>query len=101
MKKGRPGTKLSVLCNEDKKEKLIDIVLSETTSIGVRFYRAERKILRREIKSVKTKYGRVDTKISHFGDKRQKKSVEYEDCKRIAKKHNLPLLEVMKVLNEM
>jgi len=100
MKKGRPGIKLSVLCGEDRMESLIDIIISETTSIGVRFYRVERKILRREIKSVKTKYGRVDIKISHFGDKRQKKSVEYEDCKRIAKKYNLPLLEVMKALGQ-
>jgi uncharacterized protein (DUF111 family) len=81
-------------------ESLIDIIISETTSIGVRFYRVERKILRREIKSVKTKYGRADIKISHFGDKRQKKSVEYEDCKRIAEKYNLPLLEVMKALGQ-
>jgi uncharacterized protein (TIGR00299 family) protein len=101
MKKGRPGIKLSVLCSGDRMKNLIDIIISETTSIGVRFYRAERKILRREIKSEKTKYGSVDIKISHFGEKRQKKSVEYEDCKRIAKKFNLPLLEVMKILNEM
>ncbi len=100
MKKSRPGTKLSVLCNEDKMESLIDIIMNETTSIGVRFYKAERKVLRRESKPVKTKYGRVDIKISYFGDKRQKRSLEYEDCKRIAKKYNLPLLEVMKAIGQ-
>jgi uncharacterized protein (TIGR00299 family) protein len=100
MKKGRPGIKLSVLCNEKEKEKLIDIILNETTSIGVRFYRTGRKTLSRVIKPVKTKYGRVDIKIAHLGDKRQKRSLEYEDCKRIAERYNLPLLEVMKALGQ-
>ncbi|MBI4847080.1 MAG: nickel pincer cofactor biosynthesis protein LarC [Nitrospirae bacterium] len=95
MKKGRPGIKLSVLCNESDKEQLIDIVLNETTSIGVRFYRADRRVLKREIRSVKTKFGTVNIKISQLGNKKQKASVEYEDCRKIAKKFNLPLLEVI------
>jgi len=98
MKKGRPGTKLSVLCNEKEKEKLIDIILNETTSIGLRFYRAERKILQREIKSIKTKYGKVNVKITQRGNENKKTSVEYEDCKKIAEKFNIPLLEVMNTL---
>lgn len=95
MKKGRPGIKLSVLCNDDKREELIEIILHETTSIGVRFYRAERKVLQRELKSIKTKYGSVDVKVSKLGDRKQKTSAEYEDCRKAAKKFNVPLLEVM------
>ena len=98
MKKGRPGIKLSVLCNENDRDRLIEIILSETTSIGVRFYQAERKILKREIRPVKTKYGNVNIKISQLDNKKKKKSVEYEDCRKIAKKYNLPLLEVMNTL---
>ncbi len=98
MKKGRPGTKLSVLCNEDNMESLIDIVMNETTSIGVRFYKTGRKILSRVIKPVKTKYGRVNIKIANLGDKRQKRSLEYEDCRTIAEKHDIPLLEIMNIL---
>ncbi|MBI5409327.1 MAG: nickel pincer cofactor biosynthesis protein LarC [Nitrospirae bacterium] len=100
MKKGRPGIKLSVLCDEEDRDKLIDIILSETTSIGVRYYKAERRVLQREIKPVKTRFGNVSVKVSKLGDKRQKTSVEYEDCKKIAQKFNIPLLEVMKAIKQ-
>ncbi|MBI5740852.1 MAG: nickel pincer cofactor biosynthesis protein LarC [Nitrospirae bacterium] len=98
MKKGRPGVRLSVLCGEDVREKLMDIIFTETTSIGVRFYRAERKTLDREIKPVKTKFGSVNVKLSRMKNKKQKSSVEYEDCKKIAERFNVPLLEVMKAI---
>ena len=98
MKKGRPGIKLSVLCNENDRDRLIEIILSETTSIGVRFYQAERKILKREIRPVKTKYGNVNIKISQLDNKKKKTSVEYEDCRKIAEKYDIPLLEVMNTL---
>jgi uncharacterized protein (TIGR00299 family) protein len=98
MKKSRPGIKLTVLCNESDRDRLIEIILSETTSIGVRFYQAERKILQREMRSVNTKYGNVNIKISQLENKRKKTSVEYEDCRKIAEKYNIPLLEVMNTL---
>lgn len=96
MKKGRPGIKLSVLCDENKKEKLIDIILNETTSIGVRFYHAERKVLQREIKSVSTKFGNLNVKVSYSGKEIKKAFPEYGDCRKAAKKYKAPLLEVMK-----
>ena len=77
----------------------MDIILRETTSIGVRFYRAERKVLDRDIKSVKTGYGTVNVKISRLDNDKSRASVEYEDCKKIAKKFDIPLLEVMKTIN--
>ena len=100
MKKGRPAVKLTVLCEEIKKEKVISIILKETTSIGLRFYNAGRKVLQREIKKVKTKYGVIRVKESRLGDEIVKVSPEYEDCKKIAKKFDIPLLEVMKMISE-
>jgi len=96
MKKGRPGIILSVLCDENKKEKLIEIILHETTSIGVRFYRAERKMLQREIKSVSTKFGNLNVKVAYSGKEIKKDFPEYEDCRKAARKYKVPLLEVMK-----
>lgn len=100
MKKGRPGIQLSVLCNDDKREGLIDLLLKETTSIGVRFYNAERKVLKREIKSRSTKYGDLKVKVAKVDSRRRKISAEYEDCKKIARKFNVPLLEVIKTINK-
>ncbi|MEN8262367.1 MAG: nickel pincer cofactor biosynthesis protein LarC [Nitrospirota bacterium] len=99
MKKGRPGIKLSALCEEEKREELTEIILRETTSIGVRFYNAGRKVLQREIKSANTKYGKVNVKVSKLDKGKIKSSVEYEDCKKIAKKFNVPLLEVMRTFS--
>ena len=98
MKKGRPGIKLTILCSKDKKNSLINIVLKETTSIGVRFYRADRKILQRDIKSKNTEYGKVRVKTSQLGKDIKKASPEYEDCKKIAEKFNIPLIEVIKTI---
>lgn len=96
MKKGRPGILLTVLCDEDMRDMLIDIILRETTSIGLRYYTAARKTLPREIKSKKTKYGPVNIKVTKPARKGRKTSVEYEDCKKIARKFKIPLIEVMK-----
>ena len=96
MKKGRPGIKLSVLCDVNRREKLIEIILTETTSIGVRFYSAERKVLEREIKSVSTKFGRLNVKVSYSGKEIKKDLPEYEDCRKAAKKYKVSLLDVMK-----
>lgn len=100
MKKNRPGIKLTVLSEIEKRDEMIDIVLSETTSIGLRFYTAERKTLQREISTVDSKYGKVRVKKSGLGKKIQKISPEYDDCKKIAEKFNLPLLEVLKTIGK-
>jgi len=96
MKKGRPGIKLSVLCNDSDKDSLMKIMFEETTTIGLRFYSAGRKTLGREIKKLNTKFGKINLKLSKLGDKTVRITPEYEDCKRLAKKLNLPLIEVMK-----
>jgi len=96
MKKGRPGIKLSVLCNDSDKEGMMKIMFEETTTIGLRFYSAGRKTLYREIKKLNTKFGRINLKTSKLGNKIVRTTPEYEDCKRLAKKLKLPLLEVIK-----
>ena len=79
---------------------MISIILKETTSIGLRFYNAGRKVLKREIKKVETKYGVIRVKESRLGDEIVKVTPEYEDCKKIAKKFDIPLFEVMKMVSE-
>lgn len=91
MKKGRPGIKLSVLCSESLENKLTDILLRETTTLGVRKYKAQKTMLKRENSKVNTKYGEIRIKSSLLNGKIIKIKPEYEDCKRIAKEKDLPI----------
>ncbi len=94
MKKNRPGIKLTVLTDPQNKNKLMDIIFSETTSIGVRVRSESREILEREIKTFSTPYGEVKAKITIYKDKPVNIKVEYDDLRRISRKKNLPLKQV-------
>lgn len=96
MKNGRPGIKLTVLCSGDDMDRLIDVIFRETTTIGVRFYHADRRVLQREIKSIDTRFGKMSVKVSRSGDEIIRVSPEYKECLEIAKKKGIPLLDVMK-----
>ncbi len=94
MKKNRPGILLSCLCREGEKEKLVEIIFRETSTTGVRIFHPERVELERYIKTVNTEYGKVEVKIGKYRGKVMSISPEYESCKRVAAKRNLPLKEV-------
>jgi uncharacterized protein (DUF111 family) len=87
---------LTVLCKEDRKEALMNIILRETSTIGLRFYEMDRKVLPREIKTADTKFGKVRIKYAKYGDRILKAAPEYEDCKKIARRNKVPLIDVMK-----
>lgn len=93
MKKGRPGTLLSVLCNSDKLNELSSLIFSETGTIGFRTQFHLRKKLSRKIESIKTKFGKARVKVIKEG-KKIYISPEYEDCRIIAEKYNLSLRDV-------
>ena len=90
MKKSRPGILLRVIAEERDAEKLTEVILKETTTLGVRSYPVTRKKLPREIKEMETKYGKIRVKIS--GDIRFQP--EYEDCRRVAMEKGIPIQEV-------
>lgn len=96
MKKGRPGVILTVLCQESRRADVIDMLFRETITIGIRFYEASRVILEREIREVETPFGKIKVKLSRMDDGTVKFNPEYEDCRRISKKHKIPLIEVMR-----
>ncbi|NOZ64666.1 MAG: nickel pincer cofactor biosynthesis protein LarC [Caldiserica bacterium] len=94
MKKNRPGILLSCLCREGEKEKLVEIIFQETSTTGLRVFYPERIELERYIKTVHTEYGEVEVKIAKYRGKIMSVSPEYETCKKIAAKKNIPLKEV-------
>ena len=93
MKKGRPGNVLSVLAEAATFDLLATTILQETTTIGLRYYSVERRVLEREVRSVETPFGEVRVKFSYL-DGHRRAAPEYEDCARLAKKLQIPLLSV-------
>ncbi len=97
MKKSRPGAILNVLCEPGKTDELLPIIFAETTTLGVRLHRVERRKLARKIIKVETKYGMVRVKIGQTlgeGPLIRNITPEYEDCKKIARENNVPLKNV-------
>ena len=93
MKKNRPGVVLTVLTDIKNKDELSNIILRETSTLGIRMSLCKRQVLNREEKSIKTKYGEIKVKVS-FVDNLKKVSPEYEDCKKVAKERSIPLWKV-------
>ena len=91
MKKNRPGTMVQVLCQENRKKILIDCILSETSSLGVRYYDVKRQMLAREYIFVKTIYGKIQVKRIIEQDGAVRIVPEYEVCKKIALEKNIPI----------
>lgn len=98
MKKMRPAYKLSCLIEEKDKDKIMKIIFSETETLGIRYYPVFRDILKREIKEIKTKYGKIRIKEAEIEGKIIK-NWEYEDIKRIAQKRKIPLIQIYKELS--
>jgi uncharacterized protein (DUF111 family) len=91
MKKNRPGTLVQVLCPKDRMDSVIDRILSETSSLGVRYYDADRRTLAREHIFVHTPYGEIQVKRITEPSGSVRIVPEYEVCKEIAIEKNIPI----------
>jgi uncharacterized protein (DUF111 family) len=91
MKKTRPGTLLRVIAEPKDRDTLARIVLSETSTLGVRYYPVGRIILKRLSQRLKTRYGTVEVKVAEAPDGTKRVAPEYDDLKRIAAAKNIPL----------
>jgi hypothetical protein len=94
MKKNRPALLVTVLCTEARQVPLTAIFFAETTTAGVRAYRAERSILQRREGHVDTRFGKLKVKLLEDGSGAMRPVPEYEECRRIAKNKKVPLREV-------
>jgi pyridinium-3,5-bisthiocarboxylic acid mononucleotide nickel chelatase len=95
MKKNRPGTLLKVLCNSDAADRLTALIFCETTTLGVRRRIEQRRCLNRTWQTVQTRWGDVRMKIGSMNGRITNYAPEYEDCRRIAVEHEVPLKTVM------
>jgi pyridinium-3,5-bisthiocarboxylic acid mononucleotide nickel chelatase len=95
MKKNRPGTLLTILCRPEESESLIALLFAETTTFGVRTYRAQRRALAREWVKVSTSYGDVRIKLSRSNGHILHVAPEYDDCRKLAVEKQVPLQQVI------
>jgi uncharacterized protein (DUF111 family) len=93
MKKNRPATLLTVLCRPTAVDTLTEILFAETSTLGIRRHDVLRTCLPRKVRTVETRYGPVRVKVATYGDG-EKAAPEYEDCRRAAEAHSVPLREV-------
>ncbi|MGH9688576.1 MAG: nickel pincer cofactor biosynthesis protein LarC [Candidatus Acidiferrales bacterium] len=95
MKKNRPGLLITILTEPVNVSRLIDLLFSETTTIGVRTHKVRRKTLAREFISVATPFGEVRMKVSRLNGAVLNATPEYEDCRKIAAERGIPLKQVI------
>ncbi len=95
MKKGRSGVQMTVLCRPDLVPSLQELLFRETSTIGLR-WRLEKKLaLAREFAQVETRWGKVRIKIARLANGEEVNAQpEYEDCRRLATEHSVPLKQV-------
>lgn len=95
MKKNRPGTLLTVLCKPEDAGRLTRLLFTETTTLGVRRRNEVRQTLARRWESVRTQWGEVRIKIASMNGTVTNYAPEYEDCRKVAVAHHVPLKTVM------
>ena len=95
MKKSRPGQLVTVLCRPEIADDIATLLLRETTTLGVRMRREERRCLRREFETVTTPWGEVRVKLAYLGDQLANAAPEFDDCRRLAGEHGVALKKIM------
>ena len=91
MKKGRPGTLVTILGRPAAREILTDILFRESTTIGVRYQQMDRACLDRTVETVQTPYGPVRFKVARRDGRELNAAPEFEDCEVLAAEHGVPL----------
>jgi uncharacterized protein (TIGR00299 family) protein len=91
MKKNRPGVLLSILCRNEQRSALSELLFAETTTLGLRAYEVERRAMQRQIVAVETQYGPIDVKVARLNGHVIKAMPEYDQCREAARNAEVPL----------
>jgi uncharacterized protein (TIGR00299 family) protein len=100
MKKNRPATLVSVICSQDKENILAQVLLRETSTLGVRMQRMQRLKAQRVQERIETPFGPLQVKVKRLGTHILSAAPEYEDCQRIARERDMPLAEVYEIVQQ-
>ena len=100
MKKNRPAVMLMVICRPEEGDAMAQLLLSETSTLGVRIQQVQRLKAQRSQQAVETPLGTLMVKVKRLGSRVISASPEYEDCRRIALERGLSLEEVYDVARQ-
>lgn len=95
MKKSRPGHLFTVVAPAELRDPLAELLLRESTTIGLRFHRTERWVLDRRFDEVETKYGKVRVKVALREGRVLNAQPEFEECRALARQKDVPLKDVL------
>lgn len=101
MKKSRPAVKISVLVRQSRESEVVDVILKETTTLGIRRIPIGKYMLYRDETIIKTRFGTVRIKHAYLNGKRIKSKPEYEDCKLLARANNVPIGTIYKEIDKL
>lgn len=94
MKKQRPAAEMRVICQPGLREKMLEILFTETTTLGVRQSFLRRSVLHRSLQEVSTEFGRIRVKVAYFQGQPVTVTPEMEDCRLRARDHNVAVRKV-------
>lgn len=100
MKKNRPGILVSILCRRNEREKFLQLLFAETTTIGARSYEVRRRALSRQTIRVETQFGPIDVKVAQGNNGSVNVMPEFEQCRAAAAIANVPLIKVQDAARE-
>lgn len=98
MKKNRPAITLSVLCRPEQEHELAAVLLSETSTLGLRAQEVRRHEAEREVLRFESSLGPAAVKVKRLPGRPPRPAPEYEVCRALAEAHGLPLIEVMGIV---
>ena len=100
MKKGRPGIKVTVLCRTSLYPEITEIMLTETTTLGLRRYGVDKEMLDRKIITCNTPLGEVPFKTAFYRGEMIRMKPEWEACRRIASEKNMSIQQVYREIQK-
>lgn len=100
MKKGRAGTRLCIVATEGTRERLLELLFRETTTIGCRIARVERAECERAVRDVTTPFGPVRVKVASWRGRIVNVKPEHDDCLAAARRLGVPLKDVVASASE-
>jgi uncharacterized protein (DUF111 family) len=100
MKKSRPAVTLKVLAPPTLQEEIKEVIFAETKTLGMRITGVDKEYIDREIIEVDTPFGRLQVKLARREEKPANIAPEYEECRKAAVKHGVPLKEVYAAAEE-